>query len=293
MTRLSDTQEHIASMDELLDIVGAMRSLAAIRMQEAQNALESIRRYSQSMAAAIGSALPLMQQGRYEAQLDTGCRAVILVTAEHGFVGGFNERLIQAAKSARRPDDTVFIMGTRGALMAAEHGLPAVWTSPMATRLSGAPDTINILANAVYTRIAHGEICRVDAIYGRYQQGAVPVIEQRSLLPLDTRSLPRAAPRLPPLHNLPARALVEKLIAEYIFALLTEVAIESIASENAARLSAMDSARDNVTKKLASLRQTAQQERQSEITSELLDLITGAEAIGDASQATAPRSIRA
>lgn len=95
------------------------------------------------------------------------------------------------------------------------------------------------------------------------------------------------------MHNLPARALVEKLIAEYIFALLTEVAIESIASENAARLSAMDSARDNVTKKLASLRQTAQQERQSEITSELLDLITGAEAIGDASQATAPRSIRA
>ena len=67
-------------------------------------------------------------------------------------------------------------------------------------------------------------------------------------------------------------------MAEYVFALLTGAAVESIASENAARFAAMESARDNVTKKLSQLRQTARQARQSEITSELLDLITGAEA---------------
>ncbi|MDU6673752.1 MAG: hypothetical protein E6501_34760 [Bradyrhizobium sp.] len=62
MTRLSEIQNHIASMDELLEIVGAMRSLAGIRVQEAQHALPGIRSYADSMAAGIGSALLLMPQ---------------------------------------------------------------------------------------------------------------------------------------------------------------------------------------------------------------------------------------
>ena len=68
-------------------------------------------------------------------------------------------------------------------------------------------------------------------------------------------------------------------MAEYVFALLTEAAIESIASENAARFAAMNSAHDNVAKKLEQLRQSGRQARQSEITAEMLDLVTGAEAL--------------
>jgi F-type H+-transporting ATPase subunit gamma len=72
-------------------------------------------------------------------------------------------------------------------------------------------------------------------------------------------------------------------MGEYMFALLTEAAVESIASENAARFAAMESAHDNVSKKLTELRQGARQARQAEITAELLDLITGAEATRSAS----------
>jgi len=68
-------------------------------------------------------------------------------------------------------------------------------------------------------------------------------------------------------------------MAEYVFALLTEAAVESIASENAARFAAMESAHENVSKKLAGLQENAHQARQTEITSELLDLMTGAEAM--------------
>ena len=73
-------------------------------------------------------------------------------------------------------------------------------------------------------------------------------------------------------------ALFEKLVAEYVFASLTESAVESMASENAARFTAMTSAHDNVAKKLDRLRQDARLSRQGEITTELLDLITGVEA---------------
>ena len=64
--RLAEIQGHIASMGELLDIVGAMRSLASMRMQEAQRALPGIRRYADAMANAIGAALLLMPEARPE-----------------------------------------------------------------------------------------------------------------------------------------------------------------------------------------------------------------------------------
>ena len=279
MTRLSEIQSHIASMDELLDIVGAMRSLAGMRLQEAQHALSGIRTYAHSMAAGIGSALLLMPQPVAETRQEQNRRALIVCTAEHGFVGGFNERMLEAADAILEPSDLLFVLGSRGAALAFERGRKVTWTRPMATRLAGAPDAVNRLASELYARIARGEITRVDVMFCRYRQGAASTIERRQLLPLDTATLVTKLAHQPPLRNLPPRPLLEKLMAEYVFALLTEAAVESIASENAARFAAMESAHDNVNKKLAGLQENARQARQTEITSELLDLITGAEAM--------------
>ena len=279
MTRLTKIQSHIVSMDELLDIVGAMRSLAGMRVQESQHALPGIRSYADSMATAIGSALLLMPQPVTEAHQRRGRCAAILCMAEHGFVGGFNERMLEAAEATLNASDMLFVLGSRGAALAYERGREIAWTRPMATRLAGAPDAVNSLTNELYARIARGEIARVEVMFARYRQGAASMIEHRLLLPLDTASLAAKSARQVPLHNLAPRPLLEKLIADYVFALLTEAAVESIASENAARFAAMESAHDNVSKKLAGLQENARQARQTEITSELLDLMTGAEAL--------------
>ena len=279
MTRLTKIQSHIVSMDELLDIVGAMRSLAGMRVQESQHTLPGIRSYADSMATAIGSALLLMPQPVTEAHQRRGRCAAILCMAEHGFVGGFNERMLEAAEATLNASDMLFVLGSRGAALVYERGREIAWTRPMATRLAGAPDAVNSLTNELYARIARGEIARVEVMFARYRQGAASMIEHRLLLPLDTASLAAKSARQVPLHNLAPRPLLEELIADYVFALLTEAAVESIASENAARFAAMESAHDNVSKKLAGLQENARQARQTEITSELLDLMTGAEAL--------------
>jgi F-type H+-transporting ATPase subunit gamma len=160
-----------------------------------------------------------------------------------------------------------------------ERGRSASWTHPMATRCAAAPETIQRLSAELYRRIARGEIARVEVIYARYRQGGAASIERRLLLPLDLASLKAKQSLQPPLHNLTPVALHERLMAEYVFALLTEAAVESIASENAARLAAMESAHENVSKKLEQLHQNARQARQSEITTELLELVTGAQAL--------------
>jgi F-type H+-transporting ATPase subunit gamma len=279
MTRLAEIRGHIASMSELLDIVGAMRSLAGMRVQEAQRALPGIRRYAESMAESIGAALTLMPPPALETAPARMGRALVLCAAEHGFVGGFNERLALAAEAALGPRDALFVLGSRGAALLLERQRRPSWTRPMATRLSGAPETVRRLTTELYARIARGEVSRVEVVFGRYRQGGAPTIEHRLLLPLDLTALASKQPRQPPIHNLEPRALLEKLVSEYVFALLTEAAVESIASENAARFAAMESARDNVAKKLEQLRQGARRARQTEVTTELLDVVTGAEAL--------------
>lgn len=281
MTRLADINARIGNMQELRSVVGAMRSLAGMRVQEAHAGLPGIRGYGQSMAQAIGTALTLLDNGSQQTAAREGARALILFTAEHGFVGGFNERLLDTVGAEKKETDVLYILGSRGAVSADERKLLVAWTAPMATRVAGTPDMVTQLLAELYKAIARGEISSVEIIFSAYQQGGAPRITQRRLLPLDLRVLEQSHPRQPPLHNLPPRQLLESLMDEYIFALLTEAAAESIASENAARFAAMEAAHENVTDKLSELQRAAGEARQAEITEELLDIVTGTEALGN------------
>ncbi len=280
--RLSELQARAASMEELRQIVGAMRALASMRMQEALHALASVRRYSAIVATALGDALSLSpERAAASVRERRGRGALVLCASEHGFVGGFNERLLSAAEQDLGPGDALFVLGTRGGLLAEGRGRQALWASPMATRLASVPETVRRLTGELYRLIARGEIARARVVFARCERAAAPTIEKRVLFPLALAKLPEPRRLLPPLHTLAPEALLEKLIAEYVFALLTEAATESLASENVARFAAMESALDNVSKKLGRLQQQVREARQEEITTELLDLVAGAEAVPD------------
>lgn len=151
----------------------------------------------------------------------------------------------------------------------------------MAPRLSGVPQSVRQLQEKLYALIANGEIARAEVIFGRYRRGAAPEIARARLFPL---SLPATHGQDPsvqaPLHNLPGAQLLERLTAEYLLAQLTEAATESLAAENGARFAAMESAHDHISRKLGSLRLDASRARHEEITTELLDLVIGAQAEG-------------
>jgi F-type H+-transporting ATPase subunit gamma len=279
VTRLAEIEAHAANVRELRDIVGAMRALAGMRVQEATRALAGVRQYAAAMAAAIGEALLLSPSPPADAGRGRGRGLVVVFTAEHGFAGAFNEHLLAAAQTALARSDLLFVVGSRGLAAAAETGRPVAWSRPMATRPNGAAEVGRGLAAELYRRIAMGGVAHVGLVYARWRPAAAASIEHRPLLPLDPGAFALAAPRQKPLHNLAPQALLETVTAEYVFALLTEAIVDSIASENAARFAAMAAAHDNVSKKLDQLRQAARQARQDDITTELLDLVTGAEAM--------------
>lgn len=291
--RLAEIERHIGSMEELQRIVGAMRAIASMRMQEAVRALASVREYGQRLAEAIHDALAIADEETHTVGGDPARhlhaargpagrparRAIVLLASEHGFVGGFNQRLIEAVEADLTGADVLMVVGSRGAAFAAERGHSVAWVHPLATRLAGIPETVRLLEEALLPRITRDEIVQAEVVFSRHDRAGDPAIERRPLFPLVLAAARTKRGGLVPLHDLPVPHLLEKLTGEYIVAQLTEAATEALAAENAARFAAMESARDNVARKLDTLRLDASRARQEEVTTELLDLLTGERAV--------------
>jgi F-type H+-transporting ATPase subunit gamma len=277
--RLADIETRLVSITELQDVVGAMRSIAAVRLQQAMAALDGTRAYAAQMADALTQAVALMPDIPADAGGDGGGYGIVLFCPEHGFTGAFTERLVDAVPAG--PDPVLMVVGSRGAALLEERGRPPAWCLPMATQTGGVPVTARQIAEALYERVGtgSGKLRRVDMIHGRHRTGGPATIERHSLLPVDFTLFRGKPGGNRPLTNLPPARLVLRLAEQYVYAALVGAAMESFAAENDARLATMQSARQNIAETLENLHGAAVRIRQEEITAELLELVTGAEAL--------------
>ena len=133
---------------------------------------------------------------------------------------------------------------------------------------------------------------RAALVCARVADGAAARVVVEALLPFDAQPYPAMQTARPTaISNLRPMALIDGLVDELLFAQLAHATAESFASENAARLAAMQAATDNVADKLEQLARLERELRQEEITTELLDIVTGAEAVADAEPVGAVRRI--
>ena len=274
--RLAEIESRLASIRELHGIVSAMRGLAAMRIQEAERNLTSTRAYAEivrgSLLQAIGLSPDKAETPRRRGDSRIG---VVLFGAEHGLAGDFNGRVIAGLGPV--DTDALFVVGMRGAANCAERGLRVAWSYPMATHVGAIMTTARHISEELYRRFSRRELTGIAIVAARFTGGTRSTVMRQSVLPVE------APPRIarggsPPLINLPSLALIERMLEEYLFAELAHAAMESFASENAARLATMQAARRNVEQKLDELTTVARSVRQDEITAELLDIVTGTEA---------------
>ena len=286
--RLAEIQARIANLGDLQDIMGAMRALAAMRLSQAQNALPGVRRYTEVVDFALARGLALTGGGRFgggdvEGGQGRGRLAVVAFTSEHGFAGAYNEHVLeQAAGLIGGPSNAgvghrLLVVGSRGRVKAEERGCDVAYGQPMATHIDGVVDTVLRCTDEIYRRLARDGVERVTLVYGRNISGAQWKVEVEPVLPFKPELHQRLEVAAPMVY-LDADDLFDKVVEEFVFTKLMRAAMESFASENGARLTAMEAAHDNIETKLESLNQQARQQRQEEITTELLDVVIGATA---------------
>jgi F-type H+-transporting ATPase subunit gamma len=272
--RLADVGARIAGIRQLGAVVNAMRGIAAARVQQARGQLEAVDRYATTIAAAIGRVLALDPATPSASSKNSGRLALVLFCAEQGFAGAFSDRVLDSV----RPDlatSEVFLIGTRGTVAAAEKGVTLSWTSAMPSHSPGIPKLADVISEALYGRIAKGQIDRLDAVFSEARQGRSTHVERRRLLPFDMQQFPQPADSGPPLLNLAPSQLLGALTADYLHAQLCNAALHAFAAENQARMEAMAAARNQIERQLVSLRATQRMIRQEEITEEIIELAAG------------------
>lgn len=160
--------------------------------------------------------------------------------------------------------------------LARERGIEPVWSAAAATHVGGIPAFANKLGDALYRRVAEG-VTRVDIIFPTSVPGRISLVH-RSLLPVDLAGFARPPADQAPLVTLEPKVLLERLASEYVYAELCELAMRAFAAENEARMLAMAEAKTNIATKLSGLGQRERLLRQEEITTEIIELVAGAEA---------------
>lgn len=309
---LSNLQRKIGSASDLKSVVRTMKAMAAASITQYENAVRALDDYYQTVQSGLqiglrdAAAMPAWSEPRADARV-----CAVIFGSDQGLIGQFNDVMLDfasaqlnqlalagkpagAAASPAVPDSAgggkivhtarIWAVGER-----IQSGLEGRYDRPPKVfRLPASIKAISPFVTQLLTEIeaglSSGDIASVYLFFNRPDQANAYQPHMQRLLPLDQQWLApfrkqvwQSACRPELLGD--AAASLRALLAEYLFVSLFRACAESLASENACRLSAMQRAEKNIDEMLGDLHQRFQQTRQQGIDEELSDLIAGFEAL--------------
>ncbi len=293
MPSLKDLKIRINSIKSTQKITSAMKMVAAAKLRRAQEQAEAGRPYAERMERMIGS-LAGKASGAGGPRLLAGSGSdqthlIVVMTADRGLCGAFNSSIVRAARRriAALTEDgkTVKILcvgkKARDALRR-EFGSLIVDSYEGLTRRGVAFESADDIARKIIRMFDDGELDVCTAIFNRFQSAMTQIVTEQRLIPA---SVPEVADdadagsgalyEYEPDEEGILAALLPRNVATQIFSAL----LENTASEHGARMTAMDNATRNAGDMINSLTLTYNRTRQADITKELIEIISGAEAL--------------
>ena len=220
-------------------------------------------------------------------QTDARAVGAVVFGSDQGLVGQFNDVVADYAiktLAALPGKAQVWAVGERVHARLADASLPLVGLFTVPNSVKAITPLVGQILVQSETRLSLGEVTELHLFYNRPTSGAVYAPVSQRLLPLDEHWRRELAERPWPTRSVPevmggGTATLRALIREYLFVSLFRACAESLASENASRLAAMQRADKNIDELLENLNGTFQRLRQSGIDEELFDVVAGFEAL--------------
>ena len=288
MPSLQDIKRRITSVQKTQQITRAMRMVAGAKLRRAQESIESARPYAQRMretleavAAAQGDAEHPLLEGREE----INAVEIIVVTSDRGLCGAFNSNVIKAAEAEIAAREGKQITITTAGRKAHEYfkkrhpnGMGSDHPQDGWVEYGQAAD----IARRVATRYTEGEVDEVVLVYSEFVTAMTQTPRAPRLLPFKTEGSEAEGEgpdelsyEIEPSPDKLLNVLVPKAVEVEVFRAL----LENQAGEHAARMAAMESATRNTEELIDSLTLQFNRARQAAITKELVEIVSGAEAL--------------
>jgi F-type H+-transporting ATPase subunit gamma len=292
MASVQDIKRRVRSVQNTRKITRAMELVAAAKLRRAQTRIEAMRPYAERMqelmagvarASASLRGLPLLERREVRAT------AILPLTGDRGLAGAFNAQILREAFAQERRLRDVgveprwLVSGKKGVstLRFRRYEVAQSWTG-----FSDSPAYAD--AQAIAHRIAElysqQEVDRVVVIYNRFESALTQRVVAQEVLPLPEKLLEGddesgEAPRGDFIYEPEPEQILARLLPVYVETELYRALLESAASEQGARMTAMRNASKNAGELIESLTLQMNRARQAEITQEILEVVAGADAL--------------
>ena len=285
MASMRDIKRRRSSIQGTQQITKAMKLVSTVKLQRARAAAEKSQYYFDSMYRTVGSILSRVGhiEHRYLIPGDSERKAVVVITSNRGLAGGYNSnvvKLITRNDALKKEDLDLYTIGNKGREAFARHGytiredLPDIIEDPLYSE-------VNDLTARLLKSYENGEVGEIYLAYTFFKNTVSQEPRLLKLLPVepldqDGDGFVDSVMNFEP-EDVEA---IDMIVPKYISSLIYGGLKEAIASENGARMQAMDNATSNAEEMIDKLSLQYNRARQGSITQELTEIIAGSEAIG-------------
>lgn len=286
MANLKEIRKRIASVKNTQKITKAMKLVSTAKLRRAKDAMNQLKPYAaknrellNSLVEQLGgdAAHPLMESRESVKRV-----AVFALSSDRGMCGGFNAGVLKKVNAFNRETDAelvLFPLGRRICKEVAKTDL-AIGEAFAEIIPSTTNERIRHITDTLVKAFTSGEVDEVVIVFNEFQSAIAQVPIVRPLLPLAAEGDGGDSTAMADLIYEPNQAgLLSYLVPRYVEVQVRQVILESIAGEHAARMNAMSNATDNASEMIKNLTLQANRARQAAITTELMEIISGAEAL--------------
>jgi F-type H+-transporting ATPase subunit gamma len=288
---MESLRRKLTAADDLESVVRSMKALAASSIGQYEKAVQSLNEYYRTvelgLAACLREAGPVsFVKGKPPSH--QGAIGAVVFGSDQGLVGRFNEVLVEFAIRTIKtlPGETtkIWAIGERAHGLMADTGLNLAGRLSVPSSVNGITPLIGQILVEIEAAREHGGVVEVYVFHNHPKSGAIYEPVSKRLLPLDQTWQDQLAAMPWPTRTLPeviegTTLPLHAFIRGYLFVLLFQACAESLASENASRLAAMQRAEKNIDDISEELHRTLHRIRQESIDEELFDVISGFEAL--------------
>lgn len=286
MASMRDIKRRKESVKSTQQITKAMKLVSTVKFQRAKSRAENSRPYFDKMHVTVTSILQKAENIDHTYLRDNGSskNAVIVVSGNKGLAGGYNNNVAKAVMERGPKEDTTVIygVGKKGVEFLRRRGYKILQESNEMIEEPNFEDAA-VLGKTLVEAYKKGEIGKIYIAYTRFKNTIVHIPTLLQLLPIEMKE---EKPSEGAFENVMMNfepnpeAVLELMVPKYINSFIYGAFVESAASENGARMQAMDLAASNADEMIESLSLAYNRARQGTITQELTEIISGAEALG-------------
>ncbi len=289
MASMRDIKRRRESIQSTEQITKAMMLVATVKLQKARQKAEASRPYTNALYRTVGEILRRTDETahKYLKHPGEGKKAVILITGNRGLAGGYNMNAVRMVLDGPfdRENTVIYTIGRKGQEMLRARGYECRddWSEVVNAPLY--KDAISI-TQTVLDRFEASEISEIWLVYTEFKNTVVHVPKCQRMIPVAPEDEHVAAAMeeeredvLPMNYEPNDEEVLNRLIPQYMASVLYGALLQAVASENGARMTAMDNATDNAEEMIEKLGLQYNRARQGSITQELTEIIAGRNAV--------------